>query len=61
MEKLEKLRTVGLLKNMRLLRRFAPLNDRRCVFSLFRAIGGIARQSQTLLWGFFNNPAVINL
>jgi len=28
--------------------------------SLFRAIGGIARQSQTLLWDFFNSPTVLS-
>jgi len=29
--------TVGLLKNMRLLRRYAPRNDKRCVFKSLRA------------------------
>jgi len=48
--------TLGLLKNMRLIRRCAPRNGRRCVFSLFQAIGGISRQSQTLPWDFFNSP-----
>jgi len=44
--------TVGLLKNVRLLRRCASSNDKRFVLSSLRAIQRIARQSQMLLWNF---------
>ena len=38
--------TVGLLKNVRLLRRYAPRNDKRFIFASLRAIRRIALQSQ---------------
>ena len=43
----------GLLKKSRLLRRYAPRNDAKCVFRSLRAIRRIARQSQNVhfvLW-----------
>ena len=49
---------VGLLKNVRLLRRCAPRNDKWPIFASLRAIQRIARQSQAVRWDFFNNPNV---
>jgi hypothetical protein len=54
-----KLGTTELLKNVRLLRRYAPRNDKRTIFMSLRAIRRIARQSQALLWDFFNSPTTI--
>ena len=47
---------VGLLKNVRLLRRCAPHNDKGSILASLRAIQRIARQSQAVRWNFFNNP-----
>ena len=49
---------MGLLKNVRLLRRNARRNDKRFVFKSLRAIRRIARQSQVLRWDFFNSLTV---
>jgi len=52
---------LGLLKNVSLLRRCAPRNDKRFVLPSLRAIRRIARQSQMLLWDFFNSPMFTDL
>lgn len=52
--------TVVLLKNMRLLLRNAPHNDKRSILASLRAVKIIVRQSQALQWNFFNSNTIPN-
>jgi len=49
--------TAGLLLKQRLLRRYAPRNDKKHISVSLRAIRRIARQSQALPWDFGNSPS----